>query len=41
MNERIEELECKIDCEVQCLRGNFLLLHGINENNEGNTHCQQ
>ena len=41
MNERIEELECKTDCEVQCLRGNFLLLHAINENNEGNTHCQQ
>ena len=41
MNERTEELECKVDCEIQCSRGNFVLLHGINEKNEGNTHCQQ
>ena len=40
MNERIEELENKIDRQEQYSRQNFILIRGITENKEGNTDQQ-
>ena len=40
MNERIEELESKIDSKKQYSRQNCLLIHGIAENEEENTDQQ-
>ena len=40
MNERIEELENKIDRQEQYSRRNCILIHGIVENEEDNTDQQ-
>ena len=40
MNERIEELENKIDRQEQYSRRNCILIHGIAENKEENTDQQ-
>ena len=40
MNERIEELESKIDRQEQYSRRNYVLIHGIAENKEENTEQQ-
>ena len=40
MNERIEELENKIDCQEQYSGQNFILIHGIAEDKEENTDQQ-
>ena len=40
MNERIEELENKIDRQEQYSRRNYILIHGIVENEEDNTDQQ-
>ena len=40
MNERLEELENKIDRQLQYSRRNCILIHGIAENKEKNTDQQ-
>ena len=40
MNERIEELESKIDSQQYFSRQNFILIHGIANNEEENTRNQ-
>ena len=40
MNERIEELERKIDRQEQYSKRNCILIHGIAENKEENTDQQ-
>ena len=40
MNERLEELENKIDRQLQYSRRNCILIHGIAENKEENTDQQ-
>ena len=41
MNERIEELESKIDRQEQYSRRNCILIHGTAENKEENTDLQK
>ena len=40
MNERIEELESKVDHQEQYSRKNCILIHGITENKRENTDQQ-